>query len=180
VPRCKYFTDGEFRVQENQKGRFLTSIRSEICYHSPNIARVSDDHAQIPGQIDLKVEAFALCLALVQVRSLHNLDSDRVLLAWTTRLYMGSNVSELSGCEGDMMEEQTVAAWTESCEVGIGTRVLVLPASAFAWGGLARKRVNILRRRGCRIQGAKYVVLQLKLEYNEVVNPVIWPIPQSL
>jgi hypothetical protein len=70
VPRCVYFTDGKVQLRENQKGRFLTSIRSEICYHCSDLARVSDDHAQIPGQIDLKVEAFALCLVLVQVRSL--------------------------------------------------------------------------------------------------------------
>jgi hypothetical protein len=45
--------------------------------------------------------------------------------------------SEPSVCEGDLIEEQSVAAWTESRGVGIGTRVLVLPASAFAaaWEG---------------------------------------------
>jgi hypothetical protein len=57
---------------KNQKGRFLTSIRCDIRYYRPNLVRISDNHAQIPGQIDLKVEALALCLVLVQVRRLHD------------------------------------------------------------------------------------------------------------
>jgi hypothetical protein len=58
--------------KKNQKGRFLTSIRRDIRYYRPDLARISDDRAQIPGQVDLKVEALALCLMLVQVCRLHN------------------------------------------------------------------------------------------------------------
>ena len=60
------------RVRENKKGRFLTSIRCEIRYHCPDLTRVSDDHAQITGQINLEAEALALCLVLVQVRRLYD------------------------------------------------------------------------------------------------------------
>lgn len=60
------------RVRENKKGRFLTSIRCEICYHRPDLTRVSDDHAQIIGQINLEAEALALCLVLIQVRRLYD------------------------------------------------------------------------------------------------------------
>ncbi len=49
-----------------------SGFRREICYYRPDLARISDDHAQIPGQIDIKVEALALCLVLVQVRRLYD------------------------------------------------------------------------------------------------------------
>lgn len=62
--------------KKNQKRRFLTSIRRDIRYYRPDLARISDDHAQVPGQVDLKVEALALCLVLVQVRRLHDYRSE--------------------------------------------------------------------------------------------------------
>ena len=65
--RCSQCTGKWF-----QKRRFLTSILLGICCCRPDLARISDDHAGIPGQIDLEVEALALCLSLVQVRRLHD------------------------------------------------------------------------------------------------------------
>jgi hypothetical protein len=66
VPRCVYFTiEGVVHTGENQKGKFLTGVCREICYHSPDLARISDDHTQIDGQIYLKVKALALRLILV-------------------------------------------------------------------------------------------------------------------
>ena len=58
--------------KKNQNARFFTSVRREICYYRPDLARISDDHSQIPGQINIKVKALALSFVLVQVRRLHD------------------------------------------------------------------------------------------------------------
>jgi hypothetical protein len=84
VPRCVYFTDGDaVRAWENQKGRLLSSARCEICYHHPDPARNSDDHAQIPSQIDLKAEAIgASCLYRFVASMIKRLVKHRLMAAF--------------------------------------------------------------------------------------------------